>query len=98
MTPAMDRNVPDQVIDATMARALQDKARQTWFVVGWVVMKDLPGYPGKVVARLLSGNPCPYVLVADTLAEIHALLPPGLSRARHKPRDPPEVLEIWFVA
>jgi hypothetical protein len=38
------------------------------------------------------------VLVADTLAEIHAQLPPRLVRAGRQPADPPEVVEIWFPA
>jgi hypothetical protein len=38
------------------------------------------------------------VLVADTLAEIHARLPEGLARAERQPADPPEVVEIWFAA
>jgi hypothetical protein len=43
-------------------------------------------------------TPSPYVLVADTLAEIHAQLPPHLVRAGRQPADPPEVVEIWFPA
>jgi hypothetical protein len=43
-------------------------------------------------------TPSPYVLVADTLAEIHAQLPPHLVRAGRLPADPPEVAEIWFPA
>jgi hypothetical protein len=35
-------------------------------------------------------------MVADTLAELQAMLPPGLARSPRQPVDPPEVVEIWF--
>jgi hypothetical protein len=41
--------------------------------------------------------PSPYLLVADTLAEIHAALPPNLVRTDRQPVSPPEVIEIWFA-
>ena len=61
-------------------------------------MRDPPEYPDKVVARLVTETPSPYVLVANTLAEIHTQLPPYLARAERQPADPPEVVEIWFPA
>jgi len=33
---------------------------------------------------------------ADTLAELQAMLPPGLVQSPRQPIDPPEVMEIWF--
>jgi hypothetical protein len=39
----------------------------------------------------------PYVLVADTLAEIHAALAPNLVSKDRQPANPPEVVEIWFA-
>jgi hypothetical protein len=66
--------------------------------VGWVVVRDPPEHPGKVVARLVTEAPTPYVLLADTLAGIHAQLPPYLARAGRQPADPPGVVEIWFPA
>ena len=65
--------------------------------MGWVVTRDPPEHPDKVVARLVTEAPTPYVLVADTLAELHAQLPPYLARAGRQPADPPEVVEIWFA-
>ena len=65
--------------------------------MGWVVRQNPPEYPGKFVARLVTENPSPYVLVADTLAKLHARLPAGLTRAGRQPADPPEVVEIWFA-
>jgi hypothetical protein len=40
----------------------------------------------------------PYVLQADSLAEIHAQLPPGLVRSERQPAEPPDLVEIWFAA
>jgi hypothetical protein len=88
----------DQVIDAAMARGLHADACRSHALVGWVVMCDPPEYPNKTVARLVTNTPSPYVLLADTLAEIHAQLPPHLVRAGRLPADPPEVAEIWFPA
>jgi len=88
----------DQVIDAAMARGLHADACRGHAPVGWVVMRDPPEHPDKVTARLVTEAPIPYVLVADTLAEVHAQLPPYLTRAERQPADPPEVVEIWFPA
>ena len=88
----------DQVIDAAMARGLHADACRSHALVGWGVMRDPPEYPDKVVARLVTEAPAPYVLVANTLAEIHAQLPPHLVHAGRQPADPPEVVEIWFAA
>ncbi|MBV9117642.1 MAG: hypothetical protein JOY63_09800 [Acetobacteraceae bacterium] len=86
------------MIDAAMARALHADACRTHPLVGWIVVRDPPEYPDKVTARLVSEGPSPYLLVADTLAEIHAQLPPHLVRTERQPVDPPEVVEIWFSA
>ena len=88
----------DQVVDAAMARGLHADACRTHPLVGWVVMRDPPEHPDRVVARLVTEAPTPYVLLADTLAEIHARLPPYLVRSERQPADPPEVVEIWFPA
>jgi len=37
----------------------------------------MPDYPDRVVARLVTDAPTLYVMVADTLGELHAALPPG---------------------
>ena len=87
----------DQVIDAAMARGLHADACRSHVLVGWVVRRNPPEYPGKFVARLVTGAPS-YVLLADTLAEVHARLPPYLVRSERQPADPLEVVEIWFPA
>ena len=78
------------------AQRLQDEARAAgrwimWFVAmtdgharGWAVMAGPPG------GRWLPGE-----LVADTLAEVRAMLPPGLTRSERTSVLSPEVVETW---
>ena len=63
---------------------------------GWAVWRDAPDYPGKVIARLVTDGPTPYVLVADTLAELQAMLPAGLERMDWRICDAPELVEVWL--
>jgi hypothetical protein len=56
-------------------------------------MQDAPEYPDKFIARLVTDAPSPYLLIADTLAEIHGQLPPHLVRKERQSVDPPEVME-----
>jgi hypothetical protein len=88
--------MPDRIVDAARAQSLHAHALRIHPLAGWVVIRNPPDYPARVVARLVIGTPSPYVLVADTLAEIHAMLPSGLVRSDRQPADPPEVLEVWF--
>jgi hypothetical protein len=68
----------DQIIDATMARALHTDACREHAIVAWVVLWDLPAYPERFAARLVTSGqvPSPYLLLADTLGGIRAMLPP----------------------
>ena len=86
----------DQLIDSTMARALHADACRAHTAVAWVVLWDLPAYPERYAARLATSGqaPSPYLLLADTLAGIRAMLPPGLTRSERMPVDPPEVVEV----
>jgi hypothetical protein len=61
-------------------------------------MRGPPDYPGKMPARLVTDRPTPYLLTADSLAELQAQLPTGLVRVERQPADLPEVAEIWFPA
>ena len=63
------------------------------------MLRDLPAYPERYAARLLTSGraPSPYLMLADTLAEVQAMLPPGLVRSGRMPADPPDVVEIWFA-
>jgi hypothetical protein len=47
----------DQIIDAEMARSLHADACRAHPMVGWIIMRDLPDYPGKFVARLITDLP-----------------------------------------
>ena len=86
----------DQVIDRDMARAIQADANRTHAQFAWIVQHDAPEHPGKYIARFTTDHPTIYVIVADTLAEVQAMLPSGLDRSARQPADPPDVVEIWF--
>jgi hypothetical protein len=70
----------DWLIDRTTAQALQADARRDRLLVGWVVVRDQPG-PGQFTVHLVTEAPTVCVLRADTLAELHAQLPPGVERS-----------------
>jgi hypothetical protein len=88
--------MPYQIIAAAMARSLQDDAARAHLLFAWIIMRDLPDYPGALAARLVTDAPTPYILLGHTLAELHAALPPSLERSKRQPSDPPEVVEVWF--
>jgi hypothetical protein len=85
-------SVRPALADAARCLACRDHA-----LVAWVVLWDLPAYPGRYAARLATSTASPYLLLADTLAGIQEMLPPGLVRSERMPVDPPEVMEIWFA-
>ena len=89
----------DQLIDATMARALHADACRDHALVAWAVLWDLPAYPDRYAARLVTSGQgmLPYLLLADSLAGIREMLPPGLVWSERMPADTPEVSEIWFA-
>jgi hypothetical protein len=89
----------DQLIDATMARALHTDACRDHALVAWVVLFDLPAYPERYAARLVTSGdpPFPYLLLADSLAGIRDMLPPGLDRSERHAGDPPEIVEMWLT-
>jgi hypothetical protein len=86
-----------QIIDAVMARSIQIDAARTHTLLAWIIMRDEGAHPGQFVGRLVTDAITPYVLLAETLGELHAQLPPGLERSDRQPADPPEVREIWFL-
>src|SRR4051794_622602 len=87
----------DQLIDAAMAHSLHADACRDHSLVAWIVLWDLPAYPERYAARLVTNGPSPYLLLARTLAGIRELLPSGLVRSERQPADPPEVVEVWFA-
>jgi hypothetical protein len=58
-------------------------------------VRDEPDCPGKVIARFETDAPPTPVLVADTLAELRAMLPPGLRLTKRHSADPLDILEMW---
>lgn len=67
----------------------------------WVVYDQTTReYPGMWVSRmhitLPEPRPTRFVMSHDSLEELRALLPPGLSRLSRDKSDPPEVVEIWL--
>jgi hypothetical protein len=61
----------------------------------WIVMKEQAACPGKLIARLATMETTPYVLLADTLDEMRAALPPGLHHSDRTPADPDDLVELW---
>ena len=59
----------------------------------------LPAYPERYAARLVTSGdpPFPYLLLADSLAGIRDMLPPGLDRSERHAGDPPEIVEMWLT-
>jgi hypothetical protein len=88
--------MPYQIIDAVMARSLQDDAARDHPLFAWVIMQNLPEFPGAFVARLVTDAPTPYILLGHTLAEVQVQLPPGLVHSGRQSSDPPAVVEAWF--
>ncbi len=84
----------------TDAQILHDDAasRDKWPI--WTLTDTDLEYPGKVVARAHEadqhgGKLLPGALVADTLAELRAMLPTELTRRDRTSAWPPDVLETW---
>ena len=49
--------MPDPIIDAVMACSIQVDAATAHVLFAWIVEHDLPGYPGKFIARLATTHP-----------------------------------------
>jgi hypothetical protein len=85
----------DQIVTAEIARQLHDEAMRTRGMAVWIVMDDWVAYPGKLMARLATMETTPYVMLADTLDEMRAALPPGMHRSDRTPADPVGLVELW---
>jgi hypothetical protein len=75
--PEADPDMPYQIIDAVMARAIQEDTARTHPLFAWIVMRDVPNYPGAFVARLVADAPTGYAL-----ARPHPRRIPGPTAAR----------------
>jgi hypothetical protein len=96
--PKEATGMSDQIIDAVMAQSIHADAVRTHPPAAWVIVRDQIDHPGDLVARLVIDVLTPYVLLADTLAGLHAQLPLGLVRLERQPSDPPEIVETWISA
>lgn len=84
----------------TEAQALHDDAAARGVWVMWFVSDADAEHPGKVVARAYvadhhGGKLLPGALVANTLAELRAMLPAGLTRHNAIAGAPVGELETW---
>ena len=86
----------DQIVTPEIARQLHDEALRRRGMAIWIVMDDWVAYPGKLMARLATIDPIPYVLLADTLDEMRAALPPGMHSSDRTPADPVGLVELWL--
>ena len=88
----------DQITDATTVRGPHADVCRDHAAFAWVVLWDLSPYPKRLATKLATGNPVSFLyrLLAGSLAEIRAWLPPGLVRSGRMPADAPEVMEIRF--
>jgi len=73
-------------------------SRDKWLT--WILTAADVEHPGKHVARAhqadhQGGTVQPGALVADTLAELRAMLPAGLTRSDRTSALPPDVIESW---
>lgn len=64
----------------------------------WTVYRHPRDYPDKYVARkgFVPGGATNDMFVADSLDEIHALLPRGLVRIPRYEADDPAIVESWL--
>jgi hypothetical protein len=88
--------MPYQVIDVAMGRSLRAGATRDHPLFGWIIMRNLPEFPGAFAARLVTDAPTPHILLGHTLAEVQVQLPPGLVHSGRQPSDPPAAVEVWL--
>jgi hypothetical protein len=85
----------DEIITPDMAVALHQRALECSDMAVWVISEDEPEHPGVPVARLITDGATPYVMVASSLPELRAMLPPGLKPRARQAVDPDDVVEVW---
>jgi hypothetical protein len=85
-------------INKAIARDLQRQAISRGKPMHWVVCSNPSDYPGKHTARPHSPThgAANFVLVTETLDDLRALLPPGLSRVVPGQGEDPVILEFWL--
>lgn len=87
---------PDHVLTPAEAQALHDRGE----AAAWVVTGCDPRHPGKLVARPHTcahdgGRFLACVLVADSLSNLRARMPAGVSRRGELAFSVPDMIELW---
>ena len=86
----------DQIVSSLMAATLHQEAKGRGASPIWIVTTGESVRPGMLIARLVVEQPTGYMLTANTLPEMYAKLPWGLTHSDRRPGDPPDVIEVWF--
>jgi len=87
---------PDHMLTPAEAQALQDRGE----AAGWVVTGCDPRHPGRLVARPHTcasdgGRFLTCVLLSDSLANLRARMPAGVSRRGELAFSVPDMIEMW---
>jgi hypothetical protein len=62
-------DMPHQIIDGVMARAIQADAAKYHPLFAWIIMRNPPEFPGSFVARLVTSAPTPYMRRSHRLSD-----------------------------
>ncbi len=82
------------------ASAIHAQASADHGLVMWFITLTDPAHPGQAVAYAIKisnsgGHRLPGELVADTIEQVRAMLPPGLTRHDRSTYDPVGTVEAW---
>jgi hypothetical protein len=88
------------MLTRTTAQTLHDQARTLGVFLVWLVSDADSEHPGKVVARPYTADPKGRVylvgaLLADTLDDLHAQMPEGLTVHPREAFHLPEIIQTW---
>jgi hypothetical protein len=82
-----------------MALLVQQSAHERGDLLVWTICASPADYPGKFTARPHSSRsnlPMQFVLTADSLDDLRAMLPPGLAHMTRDHEDHPVIVESWL--
>lgn len=92
----------DHLINSEQACDLQAEAQQSGILLMWTVTHNTADYGNLWTARpqaIQQGKipiSFPFVLLADTLEDLRASLPPNLDNITRAPADDPVIVEVWL--
>jgi hypothetical protein len=75
LPPEATTGMPYQIVDAAQAQAIQTDTTRADPLFARIVTRDLPECPDEFVVRLGAKALVAYILLGQTLAELHAQLP-----------------------